>query len=110
MTSSIIFSMARGVGDLLRLLALVDGGEVLVLLEAGVEELLEHLAGEFARLGEVGREDDAVHRDRATGRARGSASAQAHGQLADQQGGDALGALRLLRRRFEAGRRRRAWR
>src|SRR5256885_11113072 len=31
---------SSGVGDLLRLLALVDGGEVLVVLECGVEKLL----------------------------------------------------------------------
>ena len=37
-----------GVGDLLRLVALVDLGEVLAFGEARVQKLLQHLAGELA--------------------------------------------------------------
>uniref|UniRef100_E6PYF8 NAD-specific glutamate dehydrogenase n=1 Tax=mine drainage metagenome TaxID=410659 RepID=E6PYF8_9ZZZZ len=81
-----------GVGDLLRLFALVNRGEVLALVEADVEELLELFGAELAVFYEVCGQNKAGERDgRLVEFKRGGFEAST--KLAEQEIGQAAGAF-----------------
>ena len=84
----------------MRLLALVDGDEVLVVGEGGVQHALEHLARNLTGFSQVGSEDQPIFRDWGL-RGLHLGGTQAHGDLAGQQGSDAARRLRTFCRRFE---------
>ncbi len=79
-----------GVGDLFGLFAVVDGGEVFVGGEGGVEEAFELFGGELAVFEEVGGLDEAGHGDgRLFEREVGGVEAAA--EFDEEQVGEALG-------------------